>query len=175
EGGTAMEMTQGLIEFNWSSLMILCNVFILYIILRKFFWEKIKKFMDDRAAAVQDAIDAAEAVNKRADEKMASYSKRIANVEEEGREIIKASKQQADAQAQIIIEEARKQASDIIAKAERTIEQERLAATEEMRKEIASIAMLAAEQIVGKEIDNVGQDAIIDQVIEDARSAKWQN
>jgi F-type H+-transporting ATPase subunit b len=170
-----MEMTQGLIEFNWSSLMILCNVFILYIILRKFFWEKIKKFMDDRAAAVQDAIDAAEAVNKRADEKMASYSKRIANVEEEGREIIKASKQQADAQAQIIIEEARKQASDIIAKAERTIEQERLAATEEMRKEIASIAMLAAEQIVGKEIDNVGQDAIIDQVIEDARSAKWQN
>ena len=59
-----MEMTQGLIEFNWSSLMILCNVFILYLILRKFFWEKIKKFMDDRAAAVQDAIDAAEAVNK---------------------------------------------------------------------------------------------------------------
>ena len=170
-----MEMTQGLIEFNWSSLMILCNVFILYLILRKFFWEKIKKFMDDRAAAVQDAIDAAEAVNKRADEKMANYSKRIANVEEEGREIIKASKQQADAQAQIIIEEARQQASDIIAKAERTIEQEKTQAMEEMRKEIASIAMLAAEQIVGREIDNVGQDAIIDQAIEDARSAKWQN
>ena len=170
-----MEMYQGLIEFNWSSLMILCNVFILYIILRKFFWEKIKKFMDDRAAAVQDAIDAAEAVNKRADEKMANYSKRIANVEEEGREIIKASKQQADAQAQIIIEEARQQASDIIAKAERTIEQEKTQAMEEMRKEIASIAMLAAEQIVGREIDNVGQDAIIDQAIEDARSAKWQN
>ena len=170
-----MEMTQGLIEFNWSSLMILCNVLILYIILRKFFWEKIKKFMDDRAAAVQDAIDAAEAVNKRADEKMANYSKRIANVEEEGREIIKASKQQADAQAQIIIEEARQQASDIIAKAEKTIEQEKAQAMEEMRKEIASIAMLAAEQIVGREIDNVGQDAIIDQAIEDARSAKWQN
>ena len=170
-----MEMYQGLIEFNWSSLMILCNVFILYIILRKFFWEKIKKFMDDRAAAVQDAIDAAEAVNKRADEKMANYSKRIANVEEEGREIIKASKQQADAQAQIIIEEARKQAGDIITKAEKTIEQEKAQAMEEMRKEIASIAMLAAEQIVGREIDNVGQDAIIDQAIEDARSAKWQN
>ena len=170
-----MEMTQGLIEFNWSSLMILCNVFILYLILRKFFWEKIKKFMDDRAAAVQDAIDAAEAVNKRADEKMANYSKRIANVEEEGREIIKASKQQADAQAQIIIEEARKQASDIIAKAERTIEQEKAQAMEEMRKEIASIAMLAAEQIVGREIESVGQDAIIDQAIEDARSAKWQS
>jgi F-type H+-transporting ATPase subunit b len=106
---------------------------------------------------------------------MANYSKRIANVEEEGREIIKASKQQADAQAQIIIDEARQQASEIIAKAERTIEQEKAQAMEEMRKEIASIAMLAAEQIVGREIDNVGQDAIIDQAIEKARSAKWQN
>ena len=77
--------------------------------------------------------------------------------------------------AQIIIEEARKQASDIIAKAEKTIELEKSQAMEEMRQEIASIAMLAAEQIVGKEIDNVGQDAIIDQAIEDARSAKWQN
>ena len=41
-----MEMYQGLIEFNWSSLMILLNVFILFLITKKFFWEKIKKFMD---------------------------------------------------------------------------------------------------------------------------------
>lgn len=170
-----MEMTQGLIEFNWSSLMILCNLFILYIILKKFFWEKIKKFMDDRTNAIQDALDTADAVNKRADEKMANYSKRIANVEEEGREIIKASKQQADAQAQIIIEEARQQASDLIAKAEKTIELERAKAMEDMRKEIASIAMMAAEQIVGREIENVGQDAIVDEVINNARSARWQN
>lgn len=170
-----MELYQGLIEFNWSSLMILCNVFILYIILKKFFWEKIKKFMDDRSNSVKDAIDAADAMNKRADEKMENYSKRIANVEEEGREIIKASKQQADAQAQIIIEEARQQATDIIAKAERTIELEQAKAMEDMRREIASIAMLAAEQIVGKEIEDVGQDAIVDEVINNARSAKWQN
>ena len=89
-----MEMYQGLIEFNWSSLMILLNVFILFLITKKFFWEKIKKFMDDRANSIQDAIDSANAMNKRADEKMANYSKRIAGVEEEGREIIKAARQQ---------------------------------------------------------------------------------
>ena len=123
----------------------------------------------------RDAFDSAEAVNKRADEKMASYSKRIANVEEEGREIIKASKQQADAQAQIIIEEARKQASDIIAKAERNIELEKAKAMEEMRQEIGVLALMAAEKIVGREIENVGQDAIVDDVINQARSGGWQN
>ena len=166
-----MEMYQGLIEFNWSSLMILLNVFILFLITKKFFWEKIKKFMDDRANSIQDAIDSANAMNKRADEKMANYSKRIAGVEEEGREIIKAARQQADAQAQMIIEDARKQASDIIAKAERTIEQERAKAMQE----ISDLAMLAAKQIVGREIEGIGHETIVDDVIKNARSGEWQN
>ena len=87
-----MEMTQGLIEFNWTSLMIVINLLILYIILKKYFWEKIRKFMTDRQDAIQDAFDSAEAMNRRADEKMRNYSARIAGVEEEGREIIRDAK-----------------------------------------------------------------------------------
>lgn len=170
-----MEMYQGLIEFNWSALMILCNLFILYIILRKFFWEKIKQFMDDRSNAIKDAIDAADAMNKRADEKMANYSKKLASVEDEGREIIKVAKQQADAQANIIIEEARQKASEMIAKAEKTIELEREKAMEDMRQEVGTLALMAAEQIVGKQIEIDGQQAIVDEVIDKQRSASWQN
>lgn len=170
-----MEFHTGLIEFNWTSVMLLVNVFILYLILRKFFWEKIKKFMDDRANAVKDAIDSAEAMNKRVDEKMANYSKRIANLEEEGREIIKASKQQADVQAQIIIEEARQQASEIIAKGERIIKLEQAKAMDEMRKEIASLALMAAEQIVEREVESTGHEAIVDDIIRNAGNAEWQS
>lgn len=170
-----MEMTQGLIEFNWTSLMIVINLLILYIILKKFFWEKIRKFMQDRENAVRDAFDSAEAMNKRADEKMRNYSARIANVEEEGREIIRQAKQQADAQAQEILAEARQQASEIISKAEKNIELEKAKAMEEMRQEIGTLALMAAEKIVGKEIEDIGQDAIVDDVINQARSGGWQN
>lgn len=170
-----MEMTQGLIEFNWTSLMIVINLLILYIILKKFFWEKIRKFMQDRENAVRDAFDSAEAMNKRADEKMRNYSARIANVEEEGREIIRQAKQQADAQAQEILADARKQASEIISKAEKTIELEKAKAMEEMRQEIGTLALMAAEKIVGKEIEDIGQDAIVDDVLNQARSGGWQN
>ena len=170
-----MEMTQGLIEFNWTSLMIVINLLILYIILKKYFWEKIRKFMTDRQDAIQDAFDSAEAMNKRADEKMRNYSARIANVEEEGREIIRQAKQQADAQAQEILADARNQASEIISKAEKTIELEKAKAMEEMRQEIGALALLAAERIVGKEVEGVGQEAIVDDVINQARSGGWQN
>ncbi|MBQ8151486.1 MAG: F0F1 ATP synthase subunit B [Firmicutes bacterium] len=168
-------MNAGIIELNWSFVMILINVVILYIILKRFFWEKVRKFMLDRQAAIQDAFDSAEAINRRADEKMQNYSKRIANVEEEGREIIRAARARADVQAKDIVENAHKEAGEIIAKAERTIEVEREKATAEMRQEIASLAIMAAEQIVEKEIESSGQEAIVDEVINNARSTGWQN
>lgn len=169
-----MEYT-GLIEINWSIIMIWITVIVLFLVLKKFFFEKVKNFMETRSNSIQDAFDSAEAVNRRADEKMQNYTKRIANVEAEGREIIRNAKIKADAQAREIIEDANKQATEILNKAERNIEREKQKAMEEMRKEVAALAMMAAERIVEREIQNVGQDEIVDEVINKARSTGWQN
>lgn len=169
-----MEYT-GLIEINWSIIMIWITVIVLFLVLKKFFFEKIRKFTEARSNSIQDAFDSAEAVNRRADEKMENYNKRIANVEAEGREIIRDAKIKADAQARDIIDNANNEANEIMAKAQRNIEREKAKAMEEMRQEIAALAMLAAEKIVEREIQNVGQDAIVDEVINKARSTGWQN
>lgn len=165
----------GLIEINWSIVMIWITVMVLFLVLKKFFFEKVKNFMETRSNSIQDAFDSAEAVNRRADEKMQNYTKRIANVEAEGREIIRDAKIKADAQAREIIEDANKQATEIMNKAEKNIEREKQKAMEEMRKEVAALAMLAAERIVEREIQNIGQDEIVDEVINKARSTGWQN
>ena len=169
-----MEYT-GLIEINWSIIMIWITVIVLFLVLKKFFFEKVKNFMETRSNSIQDAFDSAEAVNRRADEKMQNYTKRIANVEAEGREIIRDAKIKADAQAREIIEDANKQATEIMNKAEKNIEREKQKAMEEMRKEVAALAMLAAERIVEREIQNIGQDEIVDEVINKARRTGWQN
>ena len=169
-----MEYT-GLIEINWSIIMIWITVIVLFLVLKKFFFEKVKNFMETRSNSIQDAFDSAEAVNRRADEKMQNYTKRIANVEAEGREIIRDAKIKADAQAREIIEDANKQATEIMNKAEKNIEREKQKAMEEMRKEVAALAMLAAERIVEREIQKIGQDEIVDEVINKARSTGWQN
>ena len=170
-----MMVYTGLIEKNWSIVMIWITVIVLFLVLKKFFFEKVKNFMETRSNSIQDAFDSAEAVNRRADEKMQNYTKRIANVEAEGREIIRDAKIKADAQAREIIEDANKQATEIMNKAERNIEREKQKAMEEMRKEVAALAMLAAERIVEREIQNIGQDEIVDEVINKARSTGWQN
>ena len=169
-----MEYT-GLIEINWSIIMIWITVIVLFLVLKKFFFEKVKNFMETRSNSIQDAFDSAEAVNRRADEKMQNYTKRIANVEAEGREIIRDAKIKADAQAREIIEDANKQATEIMNKSEKNIEREKQKAMEEMRKEVAALAMLAAERIVERDMQSIGQDEIVDEVLYISRSTRWQN
>jgi 4-aminobutyrate aminotransferase-like enzyme len=54
-------------------------------------------------------------------------------------------------------------------------ELERAKAMDDMRQEIASIGLMVAEQIVEKEVEKTGQEAIVDEVINNARSTQWQN
>ena len=156
-------------------IFYLINFLILMGVLTRFLYKPFLNMLAARKQSIKDALDNAELTNRRADEKMEQYSKRISKVEDESREIIRTAKIKADAQARDIIEDARKEAGDIIAKAEKTIEKEKEKAMEEMKQEIAVLAVMAAEKIVEREIQRAGQEAIVEEVIRQARSTGWRN
>ena len=151
------------------------NFLILVGVLTKFLYKPFLGVLEERKKKIQDAFDSAEMMNKRADEKMANYTARIANVEEEGREIIKEAKQRAEAQAADIISEANEKAAQIIESAQRQIELDKQKAVDEMKQQVAVLAMMAAEKIVEREIAQTGQEQIVDEIIEQAGSGQWQN
>ena len=156
-------------------IFAMVNFLILVFVLGTFIYKPFLGMPENRKQMIQEKFDRADAVNKRADARMAKYNRQIAGAEEESREIIRDAKQKAEAQAQAIIDEAKAEAAEIIAKAERTIEMEQAKAIEGLHNEIAELALLAAEQIVGDKIEDAGQEAIVDRVIRNAREAEWQN
>ena len=156
-------------------IFAMVNFLILVFVLGKFIYKPFLGMLENRKQMIQEKFDRADAVNKRADARMAKYNRQIAGAEEESREIIRDAKQKAEAQAQAIIDEAKAEAAEIIAKAERTIEMEQAKAIEGLHNEIAELALLAAEQIVGDKIEDAGKEAIVDRVIRNAREAEWQN
>lgn len=156
-------------------IFYLINFLILVGILTKFLYRPFLDMLAKRKQSIKDALVNAELTNRRADEKMENYDRRIAKVEEEGREIIRNAKMKADAQARDIIDEANKQAADMIAKAETAIQKEKEKAMVDMKHEIAALAILAAEKIVEHEIQKVGQEAVVDEIIRQARSTGWKN
>lgn len=153
----------------------LINFLILVGLLTKFLYKPFLNLMDTRKQSIRDALDNAELTNRRADEKMENYNRQIAKVEEEGREIIKQAKAQAESQAADIIEDAHAKADAMIVSAEKQIERERQKALADMKQQVAMLALLAAEKIVERSIGQVGQDQIVDEIIEQAGTRQWQN
>ena len=156
-------------------IFYLVNFLILVGVLGKFLYKPFRNLMETRKQSIVDALDNAEAVNRRADEKMANYDRKIAKLEAEGREIIKEAKIKAEEQANEIIEQANQRASQIMNRAEKEIEREREKAVLEMREQIAVLSLMAAEKIRERDVEVNGQDQIIEQVLEEAGASEWQN
>ena len=156
-------------------IFAIANFLILLAVLAKFMYKPFLANLERRKQMIEDAISNAEAVNKRADEKMNSYNKRIAGAEREAAGIINEAKIKADKQASQIIDDANEKAALIMQKAEQEIEGQKDAAITEAREQIGMLAVMAAEKIIEKELDDVGQTQIIDSILDEAGAAGWQN
>jgi len=169
-------MNSPIIELNWTSLMVLINVVILYLIMKRFFFEKIHNFMVARENAIKDAFESAANTNRMAVEKLEAYNKQIAQIESQGREIIQKAKAKADTQALDILDEANNKASNVMKQAEKEIARQQTKAISEMKKEVGTLALLAAEKIMEKNLEDSGdQDEIIEKILKEAGTSGWQN
>jgi len=170
-----MEITAPLIGFNWTLVMVLVTFLVLYLIVKKLFFEKIHDFMEARAQKVKDQFDNAEAAEKLAEKHLAEYTKKLEDIEIERRNVLKEAKTLADERAHEIISEANGRATEIVAKAERDAIRERQKAAEEMREQIAMLAILAAEKVIEKTLDEKEQTQIIDDIIKKNDGEIWKN
>ena len=156
-------------------IFVIINFLILVGVLAKFLYKPFIGALEARKQSIKDAYDNAEVVNRRADAKMAKYERRIANAEDEASEIVKEGRRRAEQQAQQIIDEANERAANIVKRAEQAAELEKSKAADELRDDIADMVIMAAEQVIGREIEKEGHQAIIDEVIDRARNTQWQN
>lgn len=157
-------------------IFYLINFTILVTVLAVFLYKPFLATLDRRKQTIQEALASAEAANRRADEKMDNYTRKIANAESEGREIVRQAKSKADVEAKAIIDEANAKASEMITAAREEIERDKERALEDMKGEISELAMLAAAKILEEDIAiNDRQDEIVDRVIQEAGEGKWQS
>ena len=127
-----------------------------------------------RENQVRESFENADQANRLADTKLSDYEMKIADLEGEGREIIKKAKIKADAQAKDIIDEANTQASVIIDNAEQEIQRMQVRAVNDLKIQIATLAIMAAEKILEKQLDAAGHQELISGIIEEAGKSAWR-
>ena len=170
-----MEIYTPLIEFNWTMVFIWLTVLVLYLILKHYFFEKVRNFMVARENQIKERFENAEQVNIVAFQKLESYELKIAEMESEGREIIKKAKIKADAQAKAILDEAAEKAATILRQAEAEIEREKAQAIIDLRQQIVDLSLLAAEKVLEHQLDQKGQEELVSDILKKAGKAEWQN
>lgn len=129
-------------DFGWRVL----NLALFVMILWYFLGGLTRRFFSARRQNIQGTLDDLEQRRARAREHLAAIEKRIANLDAEREAILLESRQQAQNLKQNILDEARRQAEQIVEQARRAAENEGRAALDNLRATIADEIVEAAEK-----------------------------
>ncbi|MDR0519017.1 MAG: F0F1 ATP synthase subunit B [Clostridiales Family XIII bacterium] len=167
-------MEQPLIGIDDTFWMAIATFAVLFLVMRKLFWQKIRAFMKAREQRIIDEFDNAAEANRVADERLGEYNSKISDIKSERRDMLAEAKQRADENAKGIIRAAEEKAQQIVRQAERQIEAEKERALSDMREQVGMLAVYAAEKILEKQLDVSAQQAVVDNVLREAESRQWK-
>jgi F-type H+-transporting ATPase subunit b len=120
----------------------------------------------DRIKGIRDELEDLEARKKEAEEKLAHYKERLADMEKEAEKIVESYIEQGKEAHTRIIDEARASAEKLEANAQRQIENAFQRARAEIREAIIEEAMAKAEAAIRKNISADDQAKLVDEYLE---------
>lgn len=154
-----------MLKFDINILWTIINLVFFFVLIRLFLFKPIKKVLDKRQELVDSQMENARKTNELADEKLADYESKIANVDAEAEQIVASAKNDAKSEYDKIISRAEDDAKQIKEEAKKQAEADAEAMRREAKEEIASVAIQVAEKIVGNSVDNKTNSDIFDEFL----------
>ncbi|MCU1483815.1 MAG: synthase, subunit b [Actinomycetia bacterium] len=136
-----------------------------FILLRKLAWPGLKKGMESRSARIANDLKEAEMAKEEANQILDEYRAKLADAKAESAHIIEEARQTADAMRRELETRAASDISEMKAKAAADIEAAKVRAIDELRQEVAEIAIGAAELVIERNLDPETNKALVDQYI----------
>ncbi|MAQ62159.1 MAG: ATP synthase F0 subunit B [Flavobacteriales bacterium] len=156
-------------EFSFGLFFWQLLIFIfLLLLLKKFAWKPILDSVNERESFIKNAMLEAEKARNE-----------MASIEESNQKVLKEARAEREALlkdaratgAQMIAQskiDAQTEANKIIAQAQETIRNEKRAAVNELKNQVAQISLEIAEKVIDKELDNKNKQAeLVDKFLKD--------
>ena len=150
--------------FFWQLLIFI----LLLLLLKKFAWKPILDSVNERESFIKNAMLEAEKARNE-----------MASIEESNQKVLKEARAEREALlkdaratgAEMIAQskiDAQTEANKIIAQAQETIRNEKRAAVNELKNQVAQISLEIAEKVIDKELDNKNKQAeLVDNFLKD--------
>ena len=161
-------LAAGLLTINGTLVAQLLIFLVMLGVLYRFAWGPLLRILNERRARIQQGVEATERAKQ---ELEAAERERQAKLEEARREaqamLDRIAKQGEDLRKELEAK-AREQAESLIAKARAEIQQEREKAVQDLRSQVADLAVMAAGRIIGESLDAKKHRELIERAIEEA-------
>lgn len=131
----------------------------------KYVWPPLLGAIEERQKKIADGLEASDRAEKDLELAREKATEQLKEAKAQAAEIIEQAKKRAN---QLVDEETQKGQAErekIIASGYAEIEAERNRAKEELRKQVAALAVIGAERILQREIDAQAQNDIVEKLV----------
>lgn len=135
--------------------------------LKKYAWQPLMNMMEKRRQFIEDNLASAERERKEAEQIRASYQEDMRKARQEAQIIIEKATKSSEERAQEIITATRQETGKMKQAALMEIERERKKAIQDVKAQVAEMSVAVAEKIIRQKLDLKGQEALIDQFIQE--------
>lgn len=140
---------------------------ILFFILKKVAWGPILKALDAREKAIRDNIDAAANAKAEAEKSLEEYKRQLAEAQAEAQVLVANARQAAEKVREDLIEKSKAEAENQIERARKQIDLESQEAMNRIRSEIASLVIDSAEKVIKKSLSMEDHKRLIMESLEE--------
>ena len=155
------------IALDYTYFAQILSFLVLVWILKKFAWKPLMNVMEKRRQFIEDNLTFAERERQEAERIKQEYQSELIKARTEAQAIVEKASKQSEERAAEILSAARQEAEKMKQAALAEIERERDKAVVEVRAQVIDLSVAVAEKILRQKLDMRGQEALIDQFIQE--------
>lgn len=174
---TAGETYDRMFGIDWQliadSTLTVIAVFVLFAIMSYFLFNPARKMLNNRKEKIQNELADAKANMEEAQSLRAEYESKLKAVDKEAESILSEARKKGLANETQIIAQAKEEAARILerARVEATLEKQKM--SDDVKKEIVSVASAMAGKVVAASIDETVQNQLIDETLKEMGDSTW--
>jgi F-type H+-transporting ATPase subunit b len=148
-------------ELIWGTISFV----VLFVLLWKFAWPGLKKGMDTRTERIRDDLASADTARNEAEQVLEEYRAQLQDARNESARIIEEARQQADALRRDQEQRLQTELAAMRERAAADVEAAKAQAVADLRREVTTLAVGAAEVVVQHNLDRSTQEQLVENYI----------
>ncbi len=153
----------GLGNMIWTTVIFAIVVFVL----GKKVWPPLLKVLNERERFIRDSLESAKNEREQAEKLLTDYKQQLAKAHAEATGIVDEGRRDAETVRQRLLEEARKESGDLVARAKREIELATDSAIKELYDRTTEFTLQVSSRFLGKAISKDDHQRLIDEAIKE--------